>query len=238
MVTALILYWPYIFFLTHIRHVPPWVLRAGVSDKTLHYLGYFILAFLLWSAVKPENRVNWRSGAAWWVLTAAVLYAALDEYLQGYFGRDTDIMDFAADMAGVFTGLFVQTLFFFWPAALILTGTCIFVLTNFTRTDIYGLLPVTSTMFGFLAYALLTLLWIRCMRDFLKAGFPQWRWFVAAPALPVGFLIAVELFAHATDGGFLPMRIKICAAGIVAALTLAASAKVVVWKGRTHGRSD
>jgi len=70
-VAVLVLYWPTLFVLAHIP-VPQVVRRAHVYDKSLHLLAYMILTFLLWSAIKPLERVCWRRAAVWCLLAGVV----------------------------------------------------------------------------------------------------------------------------------------------------------------------
>jgi len=233
-IAALLLYWPYIFIATHMRHVPYWARKMGVTDKTLHYLAYFVLAFLLWSAVSPDRKVSWRSAAVWWVLFVTVVYAVLDEWLQHYAGRTADVKDFMADMAGALSGLAILTVFYFWPAAMFLTGSAIFILTNFTQTDLAHLLPVTTAVFGFVAYGVFTLCWIQYMYYLLPQRPPEGRWVAGALIFPGALLLVVEAFAafHGTGSGF--QRVALSAGGI----TVAVGANLLVglfrrWQGPT-----
>lgn len=103
-IISLLLYWSGVFILTYIP-VPQLVYKAQVSDKSLHFLVYLVLVFLLWFAISPNKKVNWRKAAVWWVLFVVVWYGVVDEWLQSYVGRTCDIMDFFADLAGTLAGL-------------------------------------------------------------------------------------------------------------------------------------
>jgi len=81
--------------------VPPW------SDKVAHFLEYLILAFLFYRGVRGER---WRMGFPAWfiVLATGLVIASIDEYHQEYIpGRDANIWDWTADMAGVVTGALI-----------------------------------------------------------------------------------------------------------------------------------
>ena len=56
---ALGIYWPVIFWLTHIP-VPDIARQSGMSDKTMHVLAYFVLTFLIWFTISPYEKVQWR----------------------------------------------------------------------------------------------------------------------------------------------------------------------------------
>ena len=196
------------------------VRKAGVSDKILHLIAYLLLVFLLWFAISPNRKVNWRKAAAWWVFFGAVCYAIFDELLQGVVvGRSCDIMDFFADLAGVLTGLILFAFFTFWPAFLVVTGITIFALTNLTRVNLADLLPVTYVAFHLFAYGFFAMLWIQNMHLFLPLKAPKLKWLIVASALPVAFLAAVKLFSVIT-GRFCRLQDVIIAAVGIAAVVI------------------
>jgi len=213
-ILLLALYWPTLFVLAHIP-IPQIVRQANVSDKSLHFLSYMILVFLLWSAIKPDKKVDWRKATAWLVLLVVVWYGVCDEWLQRYVaGRTTDINDFAADLAGAVTSLIVLSIFSFWPTSLIVTGITVFGLTNCARADLSKLVPVINTLFQFLSYALFTALWARYTRDFLRTAAPKLRWLATVLALPSGLLLVVRLSSVIAGRNFNKWDVIISAAGI------------------------
>ena len=215
-IVPLLLYWPAIFIATHIPQVPAWVGRLGTSDKTLHFFAYLVLVFLLWFAISPDKKVNWRKAAVWWVLFVAVWYGVVDELLQGYVGRNCDVMDFFADLAGTLTGLILFSFFTFWSVLLIVTGTTIFTLTNLIRANMAELLPITNAIFHLFAYGFFTMLWIRYIHLFLPMKAPKPKWMIAALAPPIGFLLTVKLFSVIFGKDFIVQDVIISVAGITA----------------------
>jgi len=191
-IISLLIYWPTIYILSHIP-IPRLVYQARVSDKAIHTLVYLILAFLLWFAVSGDKKVNWRKAIVWWTILAATIYSAADELTQGMVGRSCDIADFIANMAGVFSGLFLCTFFAFWPAFLIVTGTSIFLVTNLAKANISELIPITNFVFHLASYILFTALWIRCMNQYLSFKRGSLKWFLSAWALPVVLLLFVKV---------------------------------------------
>jgi len=195
-IILLLIYWPSLFVLAHMP-IPGLVREAGVSDKGLHFLAYLILVFLFWSAINPHKKVSWRRGAVWWVIFAVIGYGLIDELLQKYVaGRTCDATDFAADLAGMLTGLVLMSVFNFWTTCMVVTGGSIFILTNLTRVNPADLLPVTSTVFYPSAYAFFTALWIRYIQFWPKFNpdlSPHSRWLVTALAAPIGLLLAAKL---------------------------------------------
>ena len=144
-VAVLVLYWPTLFVLAHIP-VPQVVRRAHVYDKSLHLLAYMILTFLLWSAIKPLERVRWRRAAVWCLLAVVAVYGVCDEWLQHHIGsRSMDPTDFVADVIGAVAALGLLTVLSFWPTSVIIAGTTIYTLAVFTRANLTALLPVTMT---------------------------------------------------------------------------------------------
>jgi VanZ family protein len=198
---ALLLYWPAIFIGTHIPQFPQWAGQIPVSDKVLHFVAYLFLSFLLWFAVNPDKKVHWRKPAAWIILFAVVWYGVIDEWLQMYVGRNADVRDFFADLAGAITGLLILTFVNFWPASLVIAGGGIFAMTNFLRAH-----PMTQ---GFRVdlllcaciYFFFTFLWLRFIHNFLPIKPPSFRWLLGALALPVGFMIVLELFCFVSGYG-------------------------------------
>ncbi|MHC4394364.1 MAG: VanZ family protein [Planctomycetota bacterium] len=188
----LLLYWPAIFILAHIP-IPKLVYKARISDKTLHFLVYLILAFLLWFATNPYKKVNWRKASVWWILFVVVWYGVIDEWSQAFVGRNPAVMDFFADLAGTLAGLILFSFFTFWPAFLIVTAITIFLLTNLARANLAELLPVTNIIFHLCAYSFFSLLWIRIMSQHVHLKPHKPKWLTVALALPFGLLLIVKL---------------------------------------------
>jgi len=213
---VLALYWPALFILAHIP-IPHVVQEADVSDKSLHFLAYLILTFLLWSVVRGNQKVNWRQAAPWLVLFVIVVYGILDEWLQSYVaGRSCDVRDLFMDLAGALAGLILSSFLTFWPAGFLVVATLIFGITNVTRANLADLLPVTNAVFHLLAYAILTVLWIQCMHLFFAVKAPKAKWLILALAGPAGFLIIVKLFSAIAGKDFALSDIIISFGAIVA----------------------
>ncbi len=218
-IILLVFYWLGFFILAHIP-VPGLVREAGVSDKGLHFLAYLILVFLLWFAVSPDQKAVWRKAVVWWVFIALTGYGAVDELLQGFTGRNCDVMDIIANIAGVFTGLILLSVFSFWPAALLVVGTVIFGITNIARANLAELVPVTNAIFHLFAYAIFTMLWICYMHLYLSIKSPKSKWLMAALAGPIGLLLTVKLFSVILGKGFGLREVIISVVGIAAVITI------------------
>jgi uncharacterized membrane protein YuzA (DUF378 family) len=218
-IISLVFYWPAFFILAHIP-VPLLVRRAGVSDKGLHFLAYLILVFLLWFAVSPDQKVDWRKAVVWWVFIVLTGYGAIDELLQGFTGRNCDVMDIVANIAGVFTGLILFSVLTFWPAALLVTGAVIFGITNITRANLAELMPVTNAMFHLFAYPIFSMLWICYMHLYLSIKPPKPKWLIAALAGPTVLLLTVKLFSVILGKGFELREVIISVVGIAAVITI------------------
>jgi len=211
----LVIYWPTLFILAHIP-IPQFVRQAHVSDKILHFLAYLILVFLLWLTISPDKKVSWRRAAVWLVLLVMIGYGVVDEWLQRYVGRNCDVKDFAANLAGILTGLILLSFFTFWPAALLVAGTTIFGLTNISRVNLAKMLPITNAMFHLFGYAIFTLLWLQFVHLYLTPKPPKPKWLITALALPTGFLLAVKLFSIILGKTFGLRDVILAVAGIVA----------------------
>ena len=216
----IVFYWPVIFIATHIPRFPSWTAGVHVSDKFVHFFMYLILAFFLWFAVNPGVRVNWRKAAVWWVLVVVVWYGVVDEWLQVYVGRNCDVRDFLADTVGAVTGLVLLWIFPFWPATVAMTGTIIFVLTNFIYVQFVIEMPAVSTVFHLCAYAFFPMVWIRCMEGILPLSPPQSRWFVGALTLPLMFLAVVESFSAVAGNGVRLLDVAVSVAAILVVVGL------------------
>ncbi len=212
---ALIFYWPTLFILAHIP-VPQLVRKAQISDKSLHFIAYLILVFLLWFALYPDRKVSWRKASTWWVLLVMAGYGIVDELLQGCFAsRSCDVRDYAADLVGSLTGLILFSLLNFWLVLLIVVGVTVFTLTNIARTNLTDLIPIANAMFHFFAYSFFTIVWIQYIHLYLLSKARGYKWIIASLALPIGFLLSVKLFSIILGREFVVQDAVISVAGIV-----------------------
>ncbi len=79
-------------------HTPAPGLVRGVSDKTMHFSGYAVLAMLM--SVTMTVRGQSRGKRLLWAIIVFPIYAALDELTQPIVNRHCDIMDWVADVSG------------------------------------------------------------------------------------------------------------------------------------------
>lgn len=214
-IISLLVYWPAVFVLAHIP-IPQMVYKAQVSDKSLHFIAYLILVFLLWFAISPNKKVNWRKAAVWWVLLAVIWYGVVDEVLQGYVGRSCDAKDFLANLAGTLAGLILFSFFNFWSVLLMVTGATIFILTNYIRANLAELVPITNAMFHLFAYGFFTMMWLRYIHLFLPTEAAKGKWMITALALPTALLLTVKLFSVISGKEFEVQEVIIAAIGITA----------------------
>lgn len=195
-IIALVIYWPAIFIATHIPlTIPSLLFEFRISDKILHFAAYFILVFLLWFTINPNKKVNWKKAVVWWILLVVVWYGVFDEWLQGYVGRNPNIQDFMADLAGAVAALLILTVFNFWTAAIICTAGGIFIFTTLIRTNNGSLLILPSSIILLLTYMLLTTLWLRWMYHFTPIKINESKWIFGALGLPLLFLIVTDSFS-------------------------------------------
>jgi VanZ family protein len=215
-IIALVLYWPGIFILTHIPVPKSSLFVVHVSDKTLHFLAYFVLVFLLWFAINPNAKVSWRKPAAWWILFVVVWYGVFDEWLQGYVGRDPDVIDFLADLSGSVTALILLSVLNFWTASLIVTGGTIFLFTNFAQATPAEWIGLPAPVFYFLSYTFFSVLWIRWIHHFVTAKIPEPKWLIVAFGIPLLFLTLTNLFSLIVVGNGKILSMIFSAVGIIA----------------------
>jgi len=148
------------------------------------------------------------------------VYGAVDELLQGFTGRNCDVMDMIANLMGMFTGLILLSVFTFWPAALLITGAVIFGITNITRANLAELVPVTNVMFHLFAYPIFNMLWICYMRLYLSIKPRTLKWLITALAGPIVLLLTVKLFSVILGKGFGLREVIASLVGIAATITL------------------
>ncbi len=217
-IIALVLYWPGIFILTHIPMSVMPLFEVHVSDKTLHFLAYFVLVFLLWFAINPNTKMHWRKPAMWWILFVVVWYGVFDEWLQGYVGRDPDIVDFLADLGGSVAALILLSILNFWTASLIVTGGTIFLFTNFVRANPAEWIALPGSIFYLLSYTFFSMLWIRWMYHFVPVRVPESKWLIGALGMPLFFLTLTNLFSLIVVGNGNILSMVLSVAGIMAAV--------------------
>jgi VanZ family protein len=100
------LFWPGVVLITWGELTPNPPNLGGVFgwDKMEHFTAYFGLASMatLMMGFKPRLA---------WAFLGIILFGAALEILQGYTGRDPDVLDFIANSIGAFAGLGVGALF-------------------------------------------------------------------------------------------------------------------------------
>jgi hypothetical protein len=195
------------------------VYEAQVSDRSLHFAAYLVLAFLLWFSISPEQRVDWRKAPVWWV-ALVVVYGLVDEVSQAAFGRSCEVLDFTADMAGALAGFILFAFLAFWPSLLVVTGITVFLLTNLARTNIAEQLPKASATYYVVAYGFFTLLWIQYMRLYLSLRAPRLRWVAWALVVPGCFLLIVKLGSVVLGKNFAWAGVAFSAGGIAAVVLI------------------
>lgn len=192
------IYWPLLFWLTHIP-IPEIARRSGMSDKLMHFAAYLALAFLTWLACSPYEKVRWNRPLVWMVLLGLAGYAAFDEWLQGrsFIGRSADWRDFTANLLGIGVGLGILTFFSFWPA--LPTVSALFILLIQNHSNLLFLRPEMhlEMLFHFTAYAAFTLIWMHFLSR--KRPVRILRGFLTGLAVPMMLMFGIWLegrFVH------------------------------------------
>ncbi|MHC4950594.1 MAG: VanZ family protein [Planctomycetota bacterium] len=216
---ALGIYWPFLFWLTHIP-VPQVARQSGMGDKTMHLMAYFVLTFLIWFAVAPYKKVHWNKAKPWFVAIAVLLYGLMDEYLQSKVGRSGDVQDFIANLFGVVLSLGVLSIFGFWTAILTTSAVFIFVLSVMTRIMTLPEYAFYATAFHFTAYTAFTLIWIQWLERFSRFTPGKAGWLAVALAVPAGLLLAVKVAAPVWDRPFNGFDVGIAVFGICLAILI------------------
>ena len=224
---ALGIYWPGIFWLTHIP-VPDIARQSGMSDKTMHVLAYFVLTFLVWFAVGPYEKVQWCRKKVWILLAVIIWYGAMDEYLQGRVGRSADVMDFVADLFGVVSALGLLSVLSFWPALLAASAVFVFVVSNLSNLLMLYPQYYLDTAFHFTAYTAFALIWIQYMERYTDLKVAKSSWLFSSLLVPVVLLAVIKGTAPLFDRSIGWFEIAtalfgICSAVLISYLTIGLS---------------
>lgn len=83
--------------------------EISYSDKTMHFLAYGGLGFLLTLAFTVQRKFpELRGYAVLTAITVAALYGALDEFHQSFIpGRNAELLDWIADFVGSILGSYL-----------------------------------------------------------------------------------------------------------------------------------
>jgi VanZ family protein len=97
--TGLIAYWLTLFTSTHYPtvYVP---VKVSNTDKVVHFAAFGVLALLFWKWLATRARPL--TPRSVWIAAAVLIpYATIDEFTQQFFGRDANIADWLANLAGI-----------------------------------------------------------------------------------------------------------------------------------------
>jgi VanZ family protein len=213
-IISLALYWASLIFLAHIP-IPESVRSAHVSDKSLHFLAYLVLTFLLWFSIKPQQKVNWGKFTVWIILVGLTAYGAIDEVIQSFVGRTCDIFDISANLSGIIFGLLLLTFLTFRPAALFISGIVIFAVANIAKTNLAEKFPFAYGIFHFFAYGIFTTFWLLNMNLIFRRDLSQFYHIILATGIPISFLIVVRIISFYLGRNFGAEDIIIPLAAIV-----------------------
>lgn len=92
-----------LLYATHHPRPEELVGKDAPSDKTLHFLAYGVLGWVVAGAVAARG--GWRARTAMHVFAVLALFAAADEVTQPIFGRFADAVDWAFDEVGLVAGI-------------------------------------------------------------------------------------------------------------------------------------
>lgn len=101
----LALYWFVLFICTHIPRLNLSEIDINTSDRTIHFVAFFILTLIYWWALYGKRPPSYRHAGTYITLALIASYAAIDEITQELVHRTCDIKDWTADMLGTGTAL-------------------------------------------------------------------------------------------------------------------------------------
>lgn len=107
---VLAVYWLAMFVGTHVPRIPV-SMEGGGTDKWLHFGAYAGLGFLLSTTLFLRGTPASTGRRALVVIFVGLLYGVADEWLQGFVGRDPDVLDWCADALGTACGTAVFHVF-------------------------------------------------------------------------------------------------------------------------------
>ena len=205
---------------THIP-IPNWVRKTGFSDKTMHYLAYFILACFLWFAVSPYKKANWRQFRPWLMFSIVILYGILDEVLQGFTGRSADLFDFLADIIGALTGFAVVSFLGFGHTILLIAIISAFALPGIMNSGLIVSGGPADIIISFVAFLCLSAGWVLYKRLILNLKLGKVFSVITSFILPAAVLTGVKLFCLFRGTDFRAAAVIAATAGIFTATFIA-----------------
>ena len=221
-IAALLLYWPFIFFLAHVAELPGWILRTQMSDKAMHYLGYLVLVFLWWFSIFPSQKPSMLRFPFWLTLAMMGVYGVLDEWLQSFTHRKPDIWDWVADISGVLTGLIIFGIVGLRLSAFAVTAFLILILTSVCKKDPLGFVPFLDILFYIGAYCLITLLWNGYLKK--RPDISKVNSVILSIVVPVILLIITSIVASIMRKHFAIDRVGAAVGGIILGIAISAAA--------------
>ncbi len=211
------IYWPALFVLTH-TPVLAIAGQSGMSDKTMHGLAYLVLAFFVWLAISPYQKIQWNQKKVWLVIAAIACYGVADEWLQSLVGRQMELKDFLGDLLGMAITLAILSILSFWPALLAVSTIFIFCISNLSGLLLLYPQFYLNTAFHLTAYTTLALLWIQHLDRYKPRGRTSTLWPIWAVSLPLGLLAAVKIAGLYWDKPFWWVDAATAVFGICAAV--------------------
>lgn len=198
---TLIFYWLGIFAATHIP-VPWWTRKMGVSDKTMHFVAYMILALLLWLATSFEKKADWKKLRPWLLSGIVLLYSAADELLQHFMKRSTDIKDLAANILGCAAAMGTVTFVPPRHAAMILATIFPLFLPAIVRSHLIVSGSILEAAVYIASFASITAAWIKYLSSAFGLNLRKNDLMPIFFAPPAGTVVIVKLYSSLTDKPF------------------------------------
>lgn len=136
-------------------------------DVTLHFCAYLILTLLYWIARYSGTKPDLKNRAIYLTFLFMAVYGAADEITQQFVGRNADVLDWVADVAGVLTALVLVFCLRRWWNWLVLYWVALALITHWPGESPFiklpGKLQQYQVLYLFAAYMVLTLLFWRSL---------------------------------------------------------------------------
>jgi hypothetical protein len=197
----LIFYWLGIFVATHIP-IPLWVEKMDISDKTMHFVAYMTLAFLLWFGTSFEKKADWRRLRPWLLTGIVLVYGFADELLQRFVNRSADLNDFAADVLGTATAMFFVTVLSSRHAAMIPLAVCPVFIPALAKANLIPQNSIFEVGAYLTVFAAITIIWIIYLSAVWGLKLKQVKTLPIFLLPPAGTVLIVKLYAVLTNKPF------------------------------------
>lgn len=133
----------------------------GMSDKTMHFIAYMVLALLLWLGTSFEIKADWKRLRPWLLSAIVILYSAADEISQYFIHRSTDILDFASDALGAAAAMVTVSILSAYHIVMVIFTVCPLLVPGIVRSHLVEQGSILEYAVHITGFAIITTAWIK-----------------------------------------------------------------------------